>query len=317
MVRYSYLNLIEDQYPSLTNGTNNVDLVLCNNVLIYFSEQQSRRVIAQLDKSLVDGGHLCVTPIEAAYVDTPSLELETDIGCNIFRSNKNSITSRNKIRPNLLNNLSRDLQKKSANIRKKSVFFEKFLKQTPEIAEAPLEEQVIKASSESCKAIYSRMSELYQSGEYHKVIEELETYLSEQKCDVTEYLSLIKLLIKSLVNTGKLEQAKYWCEKSLSEDMTNPTLHYLHAAIFQEFNCMEEAIASLKKAIFLDGNFSIAYFTMGNILLTQDDFFEARKHFRNVVITLDKLDDETVVPEAEELTSGRLKEIVEHILTRL
>lgn len=41
MVSFGYLNLIEDYYPSLENGTNALDLVLCNNTLMYFSPLHS------------------------------------------------------------------------------------------------------------------------------------------------------------------------------------------------------------------------------------------------------------------------------------
>ncbi len=319
MVRFSYLNLIEDQYPSLTNGTSNADLVLCNNVLIYFSEVQGRRVIAQLDKSLVDGGHLCVTPIEASLVNAPTLNIQPDIACYIFRSNKMAIFNRANPQLDLLKDVSKDIHKKKTNIRKKSTFFEDFLKKSPKNDNEEKEQKLTSISEGHSdeNSVLTRVNGLYKLGDYHKVVDEVESYLIESQDTESQHINLIMVLIKAYVNTGNLDQAKYCCEKYLSIDSTNPTLHYLHAAIFQEFNCIKEAISSLKKAIFLDGDFSIAYFTMGNLLLTQDDFYEARKHFRNVVITLDKVYDESIVPEAEELTAGRLKEIVENILTKL
>ena len=40
MVTFSFLNLAEDVYPSLVNNTNAMDVVLCRNVLMYFTPEQ-------------------------------------------------------------------------------------------------------------------------------------------------------------------------------------------------------------------------------------------------------------------------------------
>jgi hypothetical protein len=58
MVTFACLNLVEDVYPSLANNTNAMDLIFCRNVLMYFSGEQIRKVVANLRRSLVDGGRV-------------------------------------------------------------------------------------------------------------------------------------------------------------------------------------------------------------------------------------------------------------------
>ncbi|HJV37066.1 CheR family methyltransferase, partial [Geomonas sp.] len=53
MVHFEYLNLAEDSYPSLPTNTNAMDLIFCRNVLMYFSPEMARTVVAKLNKSLV------------------------------------------------------------------------------------------------------------------------------------------------------------------------------------------------------------------------------------------------------------------------
>lgn len=65
-VTFSYLNLAEDVYPSLTTGTNAMDLILCRNVLMYFDTAQARKVVAGLARALVGTGWLIVSPVEAS-----------------------------------------------------------------------------------------------------------------------------------------------------------------------------------------------------------------------------------------------------------
>ena len=67
MVGFSYLNLAEDAFPSLSNNTNGMDLIFCRNVMMYFTPEQMRRTIRQLHRSLVDGGWLLVSPTEASH----------------------------------------------------------------------------------------------------------------------------------------------------------------------------------------------------------------------------------------------------------
>ena len=72
MVRFSQLNLVEGTYPSFLNNTNDIDVIFCRNVFIYFSPAHIYTVVANFHRALVDGGWLIVSPSETAYLP-PSL----------------------------------------------------------------------------------------------------------------------------------------------------------------------------------------------------------------------------------------------------
>ena len=63
-VSFSYLNLSDDVYPSLLNNTNAMDVIFCRNVLMYFTAEKAKKVIAKFTRSLVEGGWLIVSPAE-------------------------------------------------------------------------------------------------------------------------------------------------------------------------------------------------------------------------------------------------------------
>lgn len=65
-VRFAYLNLVDERYPSVLSGTVDMDLVLCRNVLIYFDDEITRAVVTRLGQSLAEGGWLLVGHAEAA-----------------------------------------------------------------------------------------------------------------------------------------------------------------------------------------------------------------------------------------------------------
>jgi chemotaxis protein methyltransferase CheR len=85
MVRFFYLNLAEDAYPSLLNNTNAMDLILCRNVMIYFNAEGARRVVRRLCDCLVEGGWLSVTPSESFLLFDSPLKMVELNGATFFR----------------------------------------------------------------------------------------------------------------------------------------------------------------------------------------------------------------------------------------
>jgi chemotaxis protein methyltransferase CheR len=63
MVQFARHNLADGHWPLYLQG---MDIILCRNVLMYFSPDQARQCIARLRDCLVEGGWLIVSPSEAA-----------------------------------------------------------------------------------------------------------------------------------------------------------------------------------------------------------------------------------------------------------
>ncbi len=60
------VNLATDTYPDRLGGTAAMDLVLCRNVLMYFTEDVRRATVVRLQRALVPGGWLAVSAAEAS-----------------------------------------------------------------------------------------------------------------------------------------------------------------------------------------------------------------------------------------------------------
>lgn len=120
----------------------------------------------------------------------------------------------------------------------------------------------------------------------------------------------VTLAVRALANEGRLSEALAECEKAIIKEKLNPILHYLRAAILQEQNMEEEAIASLKRALYLDQNLVLAHFTLGNLMLRRGNIQIAKKCFRNALSLLDLLKPDDTLPESDGLTAGRFREII-------
>jgi chemotaxis protein methyltransferase CheR len=57
-VRFEYLNLKDDSFPSRLNGTADIDLIFCRNVMIYFETETTRQIVDRFADCLNPGGYL-------------------------------------------------------------------------------------------------------------------------------------------------------------------------------------------------------------------------------------------------------------------
>ncbi len=73
MVRFAHLNLVEDPYPSPSNGAAGMDVILCRNVLMYFTVDRTKAVVERMARCLSDGGCLLVSAVEGFHLLQTSL----------------------------------------------------------------------------------------------------------------------------------------------------------------------------------------------------------------------------------------------------
>ncbi len=85
LVHFGQLNLAKDVYPSLLNHTNAMDVIFCRNVLMYFTPDHQRRVVAALHRCLVDDGYLVVGAAEASASLFPMFRMENVGGAILCR----------------------------------------------------------------------------------------------------------------------------------------------------------------------------------------------------------------------------------------
>lgn len=122
------------------------------------------------------------------------------------------------------------------------------------------------------------------------------------------------LLARNLANRGRLAEALEWCGKAIDADRCDPRFYFLSATVLQETGRMEESESFLRKALYLDPAFALAHFALGNLALRREKGKESRRHFTNALSLLQAIDRDSVLPESEGITAGRLAEIIESIL---
>lgn len=301
MVNFSYLNLAEDVYPSLLNSTNAMDLIFCRNVLIYFTQERAKRVIQNIHHSLVDGGWLFVSPSEASQFLSSQFSTINFQGAILYRKDTGSEFkfpgSEFKIptfepEPETLNPKFETIEPMFGNVPLQPTGYIEDVKEKRWLEPEPTP--------------YAEALGLYEQGSYAKAAEKIIEMISHEQADSKE----ITLLSRTYANQGRLTDALAWCEKAIGQDKLNPCLHYLRATILQEQGVIDEAIISLKRALYLNQDLILAHFSLGNLAMQQGRLKESERYLENALSLLSGYRQEEVLPESDGMTAGRMMEII-------
>jgi len=255
MVTFSFLNLAEDSYPSLVNNTNAMDIVLCRNVLMYFTPETASRVVEKLRDALLEHAWLLVAPSETSQALFRQFEIVDFPDVMIYRK-----------------------------------------------PPGPFPRPSVESATVVCPGP-SALQEEPLSGEGIR----LEVPTTPQNAVPTD--SPI-VAAQALANRGELAEALGWCDGAVLADPLNPAHRFLRAMVAQELGRLDEAMRSLEQALYLDQDFIMAYFALGNLAKRLGRHARSRRHFDCALSLLEGLEPDVAVPESAGLTAGRLKEII-------
>lgn len=260
-VTLSRLNLADDAYPSLDNNTSAMDVILCRNVLMYFTAEQAGRVATNFRRALVTGGWIIVSPAETSNALFAPLTPVQFPGVLVYRNAA-------QVSPH------------------------------PAVFEAPPPRPRALVAPEPA----APPAELTPA-----------TTVADPACapaptpdDAGAHARAARLC----AGEGRLGEAIDWCDKAIAADRLNPAHYYLLATIQQERGLIDAAIQSLARALYLEPDFALAHFALGNLRLSQGRHDDAERHLANALTALGARAHDDILPEADGLTAGRLVEII-------
>lgn len=280
MVTLSYLNLAEDAYPSLVNGTTAMDVILCRNVLMYFAQDRARGVVNKLYRSLVDGGWLITSPAETSNLLGSVFTAVEFPGAFLYRK-----MAATRLRATAVEQQNWSAEREGAE------------------SDAPAPPAPLPASVNAAGSISVPEAVLGAGGQ--PAMEHAVAGSPEPEGRDTPQRNA-----RVCANEGRLAEAIAWCEQAIAVDKLNPAHHYLLAAICLERGERDTAERALGRALYLEPEFALAHFALGNLCLSAGRQREARRHFANALTVLHAYPPEAQLPESDGLSAGRLAEII-------
>jgi len=119
-----------------------------------------------------------------------------------------------------------------------------------------------------------------------------------------------------LANQGRHADALVWCERWIAANKIDAAAHYVHATVLQEMGEREAARRSLQRAVYLQPDFALGHFVLGNFARADARTTEAERHFLNTLYVLRDSSPDALLPESDGLTAGRLVEIITTLLAQ-
>jgi len=263
-VKFAQLNLAGDSFPSSGTDTDAMDVILCRNLLLYFTPAHARRLVEKLCDALVDGGWLAVSPSECSQTLFSGFATVNFPGAVLYR--KDSVRERGAH------------------------------------TQAPLLPQPVAAFEVPAAVVEPPVVVI----EGKPLQEPAADEGLPQPVAAAEYA----VLAREYANQGNLTEALSWMARWLDSNKVEPAAHYMHAMILQEKGERREARRALQRAVFLQPDFALAHFSLGNLARAEGRAAEADRHFANALRSLRNRSPDEPLADSGGMTVGRLVQTI-------
>ena len=331
MVTFALLNLVEDDYPAIHNNTVSMDLILCRNVTIYFTEEATRQIVQRFYEVLVEGGWLVVGHSEPSPVVYRAFQTRTFSNTLLYQKTNKSEQwpADRESNPVALEWLDRtdDLDSQHPEDPSSLTFNNQRLDPPPNgtstssisTASSPpvsVNSQPVHlttASPQSSMDPYELAGLLLSKGYVKEAIDKLHRKL----IDDPNFAPAHSLLGRAYANMGRWADAEHWCQKALEIDRLLAEPYYILGLVYQHEDQHEPAISMLKKAVYLDRQAPLPHFNLAMLYKKLGQSKKAERAFQNALSTLEKYPPDTIIPDSGGATAKHLTEIVQRILSEL
>ncbi len=268
LVTFSQTNLADELSPdSRFRGS---DIIFCRNALIYFTPEQATRLIARLASCLPDGGWLMTAPSETALAALPTLAPVQFPGAMAFRK-----TSR-RTSPAPASAVNSPAE--------------------PPVDLAPLTRAFSWPSdpSPAQPAVNPPAPSLAHSPR------------PENAPANDDHAADLARAARTSANQRRFPEALAHCDELVALNKCDAYAHYLRAGILAEADAPEAAIEALKRVLYLEPDFILAHFALGNFYRLNGDSDRAARHFAHALDLARQQPPDQLVPASDGLTAGQL-----------
>jgi len=284
MVTFSNLNLTEDSFPLHTNNIYAMDIIFCRNVLMYFTDYWISKISQNLFNSLNPHGWFVVSSCELSSQRFPQFRTVNFPGAVLYQKSDKKLKDLKEV-PVFGPNRDLPLPVPITWPITTEIKYPDFI---PEILPEPVQVNSNLMATER----------------------DLSDKTEPEVVPMTESIDAVSNRIRFLANKGDLSEALLLCNKGIEWDKLDTGLYFLRSSILQELDRTCEAVASVKQAIYLDPDFIMGHFVLGNISLQEGKLSQAKKYLTNVLDLLSSCADDEILPESEGLSAKYMLEII-------
>jgi chemotaxis protein methyltransferase CheR len=255
------LRAVRFEHGSLTQEpafqADKYDIILCKNVAIYFRPEITRQLVRRLHAALNDGGYLLLGHSESLWQMEEGFTLVEHDGVFCYRklmaaepAGLPSAFSAPRAQPRALNWSTEPASS---------------------VSNGPADQ-------------YERCLAVFRSGEWEQAERDARALAASSPTFVPARLLLAGLH----AHLGRIAEAQLEAEQILRLDGLEPRGHLLVGMIAARAGRQDEAIAALRRALYLDDSLALAYFWLGNLYRDRGEFDRASDEHAQAVMRYER-----------------------------
>lgn len=298
-IRFTYLNLVKDVYPSALNGTLGLDLILFRNVAIYLKPEVTRSILDRFFQALRPGGWLLLGETEVALAPSLGFEVHRLPQATLFR--KPVSTRDDPIRFYPASPVTILEKPSSSPI------------ELHEPRNVPPVLDVLRTHADVDPSDNNLPAERDDSGapEIHLLSSLDELKRQVQRNPDSRVRARLRLqLIHHLMEHAELKEARRELDICLREDPFLIEAYLLRASLEEEAGEFHEAERTYRRVLYLNWSAPLVHFHLGRILHQQGKMSQSRHCYDTALEIMDDFDPDALVEYGDGVCYGRLRELV-------
>jgi len=289
LAKFNYLNLVDDNFPSILSGTNNLDLIICRNVFIYLPISVVRQIMARFSNCMAPGGSLLVGASDPIINDVEGLVVRREENIHLFQRSKLDEAERP----------SKIVHKPPPNVILSEAYMEP-------ASWTPASETSLATKAADQPDVPGDVRMLLRDANWSAAVTAADDAMAIQG----EMPIMLEFKAKALANLGNIDSALESCLRSVEMDPLATHAHFLAALIYIEQKNQELAEAALRRVLFLDRSFLEAHYQLGLLNIRAGRQKAGIKNLQAALALSEKGDADRPVHDAPGMTFGRLTNIL-------
>lgn len=284
LLRFGYLNLQTGRYPAPDNGTSELDLLLCRNVMIYFRQETNRRIIERFSRALRPGGFLFLGHAETLQ-NLSNVFLPVHFrGGFYYRLQREPLPQEVAVLPPALD------------------------ASLPVPVEPPPEPVAVNVAALLARALLA-----FEREEFVFAEKDFESILQQQADQAQALLGMGFVR----ANQERYEEALDFCARALAANDLLAEPYFLRGLIFELQGDLIAASEEYRKALLLDLEFIMPHYHLSRVYRHMNRPKEARRELNNSLRLLEGTADETTIPHSGGMSRAVLLEVCREDLSQL
>ncbi len=298
-VRFNYLNLVKDVYPSPMTGTMALDLILFRNVAIYLKKEVTQAIIGRFHRALRPGGWLLLGETELNIASPDGFEVIHFDQTTFYRKAG-----------------ERDASPKPAATLPVSVLADVSIRtplSDPRVAEPPDWVPLPTARKTVAPAPAVSSWERIERCVANKDFAEAERMIGSVPTN-KERAALRVRYAQSLLACAEVSRAHATLDACLVDEPLSLEAQLLRGSFAEEAGDLDAAEQAYRRALYVDRFCAMAHFHLGLVQQQRGDFEASQRTFQLVKRMAGEHEPHAVVEYGEGVCYGRLLEMADRFL---